>query len=371
MGSKFRIAIAGGGTGGHLYPGLAIADYFKHNFPGSEIIFMGTAKGIENKIVPAQGYKLYLLPVRGLLRKISLQNFLFPFRLLLSVCQAWVLLRRFQPQIVIGTGGYVAGPPLLAARLLKIPTAIQEQNSFPGLVNRKLGNKVDLVCAAFSDSEKYFSGQKNFYLTGNPVRLQQGEIDKKNALKNFDLQPDKKNVLIFGGSQGANRINEVVAEILPELAKNDDVQIIWIVGPVSEVKWKHLENKYPENVRVLGYVENMALAYSIADVAICRAGAMTISEITLFGIPAIFIPFPYATADHQTKNAQSVVQTGAALLIDEKNLNEEKLTGALMQLLSDSTLMAKMKKATSALAKPDATKNIVNHCVALIEKSMH
>ncbi|MCA9733832.1 MAG: undecaprenyldiphospho-muramoylpentapeptide beta-N-acetylglucosaminyltransferase [Deferribacteres bacterium] len=363
MPPRYRIAIAGGGTGGHLYPGLAIADAFVAQYPGSEVVFFGTARGIENKIIPAEGYKLHLLPMRGLLRKFSLENVLFPFRLLLSVIKAWFLLRQFKPQLVIGTGGYVAGPPLIAAKFLGIKTAIQEQNSFPGLVNRKMGARVDLVCAAFADSQKYFTGQKHFYLTGNPVRIRPVAANEEARSR----KAEEVVVLVFGGSQGANRINEVVAESLPDLMKKFSIRLIWVVGPVSEAKMKVWQEKYPENVQVFGYINDMAHVYQSSDIAVCRAGAMTLSELSLFGLPAILIPFPWATADHQTKNAQSVARAGAGIMIQEKDLTKERLASELESMLSNREMRLHMQKQVLSLAKPDATQEIVNHCIKIVE----
>ena len=368
MACDYRIAIAGGGTGGHLYPGLAIADFFRDAYPDCEIIFIGTRRGIEYRVVPDSGYQLYLLPVRGILRKFSLQNLFVPFRLIASLINSFLILRRFKPHIVIGTGGYVAGPPLMVAKFLGIATAIQEQNSYPGLVNRQMGNKVDLVFSAFAEAEKYLAGPRQFYLTGNPVRIQKSQDMRAQALEKYDLQENKTTLLVFGGSQGARKINETFAAVLPRLLQNSDLQVIWIVGPASAKQWQPLQEKFPAQLRVPGYVENMALVYSITDLAVCRSGAMTISELTLFGIPALFIPFPFATADHQTKNARSLVEAGAEILVHEKELTADILLKQITELLVDDAKRMVMKDKTRKLARPNATRDIVTACVALIDR---
>ncbi len=363
-----KVVIAGGGTGGHLYPGLALAETIRTRHADAEIIFVGTARGLESRVIPERGYELVLLSIRGLQRSLSLQNLLFPFRLLGSVARSLVLLKKFRPDLVIGTGGYVAGPPLFAARLLGIPAVIQEQNSYPGLVNRLLGKHVDAVFLTFSAAKPFFAGQKNIFITGNPVLMSRSDESRQQGCARFGFDPGRKTVLIFGGSQGAKRINEVVAEALPGVLSREDVQALWIVGPAWLETWRHLEEDYAGRLRVLGYVDDMAAVYNITDLALCRAGAMTISELTLFGIPAVYIPLPTAAADHQTANARAVVEAGGGLMIAQNELSAEVLAETLTGILADEEKLRSLAAGAKKLARPDAAEEIISRCERLIRR---
>ena len=366
---KLRAVFAGGGTGGHLYPAIAIAEAFAKRVEHCEFMFIGTAQGLEARVVPQLGYRLELVPVRGLLRKLTLSNLLVPIRLLQSVLRCMKLFRAFKPDLIIGTGGYVSGPALLAAWLTRRKFVIQEQNNFPGLVNRQLGNRADAVFLSFDDTRKFFSRQKNIHVVGNPVRanLQARTTPQREAAsRKWNLDANQTTLLVFGGSQGARRINELILELLPQLMKIDALQILWGTGPAHFEKIAAQVKQQPRVVAV-PYLDDMNLAYALADVVVCRAGASTIFELLLCALPAILIPFPFATADHQTFNARALEQAGAARLLVEKELRAEELFEAIRLLAIDMNARARMAEAARKLAKPNAAPEIVEACLSLIK----
>ncbi len=362
-----RVVIAGGGTGGHLYPGLAIAEAIRRRAEKAKIVFMGTPRGIETRVVPKEGYELVLLPVRGLLRKLTFENVLFPFRLLWSVIRSVLFFRRFRPQLIIGTGGYVSGPALIAAKLMGIPAVIQEQNSYPGLVSRWLGRYVTAVFIAFENARRYFPGQEQIFVEGNPVRSVDLQVTKEEAYQHFQLKPDRKTVLIFGGSQGARKLNEIVGRMLtnPDFLQNK--QILWITGSNWYERWRHFNENQGRRICVLDYCHNMHQAYAITDLAVCRAGALTIAELTIWGIPAIYVPFPFATADHQTQNARAVAEAGGGLVIPESELTAEGLAQTIDSLLQDEPRLRSMAGAARKRGRPEAADRIAQKCLELIE----
>lgn len=367
---KLRLLIAGGGTGGHLYPGLAIAEAFLDQYPQAEISFLGTARGIEATVVPEAGYPLILLPMRGLLRALSWQNLVFPLRLLWSIGRVYLLVRRMRPHLVIGTGGYVSGPAIIGALLARVPCVIQEQNSYPGLVNRRFGGRVSAVFLSFEASRKYFARRQRIFLTGNPIRSSIAQCDKENALREFGLNAARRTVLLFGGSQGARKLNEVFAECFDLLTDADAFQFLWITGPSWFSRWQHLDHAREDRVRVVAYVQNMSAAYAAADLVVCRAGATTIAELTACGLPAIYIPFPFATADHQTANARAVTEQGGGLLIAERELSAGVLLAEIRGLFAEVSRLAKMAGAARSLARPQAAAEIVARCSEIIAANM-
>lgn len=362
-----RIVIAGGGTGGHLYPGLALADRFRELRPGSQIVFVGTARGLEARVVVSAGFELLLVPVRGLHRRLSWQNLQFPFRLAVSIFLCWRYMRRFRPHLVIGTGGYASGPALAAARLLGIRRVIQEQNSYPGLVNRRVGHRVDAVFLTFEASKKYFPKQKNLFVFGNPMRAELGNIPRPEAAAHFDLEPARKTLLIFGGSQGARKLNEIVGQALPELVQRMGVQVIWAVGPDEYASWQQSPLRQLPGVRIYPFIEAMEKAYSAADLAICRAGATTIAELATCGLPAVYVPFPHATADHQTANARAMAELGGGLMIPEAELTAGRLNDTVVSLLGDPLRLRQMAGAARRMSMGQAATKIVQQCLRLIE----
>ena len=365
--SKTKFVIAGGGTGGHLYPALAIAEALKAMNSNVEIIFLGTARGLEAKVIPEMGYPIYLLPMRGLLRRLTWQNVLFPLRYGISILKCMLLFRRFRPDLVIGTGGYVSGPALTAAKWLRIKRVIQEQNSYPGLVNRRHGNQAEAVFLTFAASKKYFKKNKNVFVFGNPVQQKGTQLTKAEILQEFGLSAGHKTLLIFGGSQGAKRLNEIVAEALPGILAFEKIQVIWIAGPKWYEKWLPLGAQFDGRVKILSFIKDMARVYAVTDLAVCRAGATTIAELTYWGIPAIYVPFPYATADHQTTNAKTIVEAGGGILLNERDLQPESLGEIVKQLIGNEERLQIMSSASRSLARPNAAQKIAQKCFEIIQ----
>ncbi|MDZ7292741.1 MAG: undecaprenyldiphospho-muramoylpentapeptide beta-N-acetylglucosaminyltransferase [candidate division KSB1 bacterium] len=361
-----RIVFAGGGTGGHLFPAIAIAEAFQRRVQNFAAVFVGTARGLEARVIPQLGYRLELVPVRGLLRKLTLSNLLVPVYLLKSIWQCQRLFNEFDPQLIIGTGGYVSGPALIAAWISGRKFVVQEQNNFPGLVNRWLGKRAAAVFLSFEESKKFFRRQEHLHVVGNPVRMNLIAGDRHAAAEKWNLTPERITLLVFGGSQGARRINELMLEILPQLAQIEKFQILWATGP------QHFEKIAAEvantsNLRVVSFIDDMASAYTIADFVLCRAGASTIFELTLCGLPSILVPFPFATADHQTFNARALAKAGAARLLIEKELTADILLGTVRELATQPELRQKMAKAAKNLARPGAAEEIVEICLSLLD----
>jgi UDP-N-acetylglucosamine--N-acetylmuramyl-(pentapeptide) pyrophosphoryl-undecaprenol N-acetylglucosamine transferase len=360
-----RVVFAGGGTGGHLYPAIAMVQAFQKRVKNFSCMFIGTARGLEARVIPQLGYRLELVPVRGFLRKLSPGNFLVPIYLWQSVWKCRRLFKNFQPQLIIGTGGYVSGPALLAARMNGRKFVVQEQNNFPGLVNRWLGNHAAAVFLSFEESTKFFHRKENLHVVGNPVRTDLNAGSRQSAAAKWNLKTDWTTLLIFGGSQGARRINELVLEILPELRGLKNFQILWGTGP------QHFDTiatavKDMPNVKLLAYIDDMASAYAIADFVLCRAGATTIFELTLCGLPSILIPFPFATADHQTFNARALEKAGAAKVLIEKEMTSANLLNAIRELATQPEGRRKMSEAAKKLARPKAAEEIVEICLSLV-----
>ena len=351
-----KVMIAGGGTGGHLYPGIALAQEFQKRW-SSKIMFVGTAYGIENKVLPKHPYEFKKIWMRGLQRKLSLANLIFPLRLLVSLVQCAFLILTFKPDVVIGTGGYVSGPALMMAITFRIPTVIQEQNSYPGLVNRLLGKWVSQVHVMFEESIPYFKGQPEIFVSGNPVRGDFNQVNKKTALKKFNLQEDKLTLFVFGGSQGAHAINQAVLNGIEKLKALPDLQILWATGPHDS---KIVAEKCGADKRISNheFIEDMASAYATADLVLCRSGATTLAEIAICGLPAILVPYPYSAGGHQEFNAKARETAGAAIMILEKSLNEETLVSTISGFLNNPEKRKAMSKAAEQLAKPNAAGDI-------------
>ncbi len=363
-----RIVIAGGGTGGHLYPGVALAEAFQES-GRADIMFIGTAYGLENKVLPGLPFKFRRIWIRGLERKLTPGNLLFPLRLSVSLLQCAAILLAFKPDVVVGTGGYVSGPALISALMFGYPAVIQEQNSYPGLVNRLLGKKVNQVYLTFEDSRKYFAGARGqLFVTGNPVRQGIAAGERKTAAGAFGLDPARVTLMIFGGSQGAHAINQVVLSALPALLSLPDLQILWVTG---EREWQHLSLSCAQNgdrIKVHNYIKEMASAYAASDFVVCRSGASTLSEIALCGLPAILVPYPFAAANHQESNARSVEKAGAAIMLSEKTLTADSFFQAIKKLYRDTTLRQKMATAARGLARPDAAKEITANVRTVLNK---
>jgi UDP-N-acetylglucosamine--N-acetylmuramyl-(pentapeptide) pyrophosphoryl-undecaprenol N-acetylglucosamine transferase len=358
-----RFILSGGGTGGHIYPAIAIANELKNRFPNDKFLFVGASDKMEMQKVPQAGYEIKGLWIAGLQRKLTLQNALFPFKLLSSLWRSFWILKQYKPSVVIGTGGFASGPLLFMANMLKIPTVIQEQNSFPGITNKLLSKKADKICVAYEGLERFFSKDK-LILTGNPVRQDLLDIDNKRAegIEYFKLDPTKKTLLVLGGSLGARRINQLIEKELAFFEKQN-IQIIWQCGKLYSPPSPE-EGADLETVQIFPYIEKMGLVYAAADFVISRAGASSVSELAIVGKPVIFIPSPNVAEDHQTKNAQSIVNKNGAIMLKESEL-DEKFETVFTNLLNDENQQNELSKNIKSLALPNATKNIVDEIVKL------
>ncbi len=365
-----KIIIAGGGTGGHLFPGIALAEELKKRDKSTKIFFVGTKRGIESRELPELGFDLLRISIMGLQRKASLKNLLFIFSLIKSFFQSLVLLSRIKPGVVIGTGGYVSYPVLLSAHLKRIPTLIQEQNSHPGIATRLLAGRASKICLSYDASLAYFSRLKDkgdkLKVLGNPIRKEITQADRKSGLTEFHLAGEGKVVFILGGSQGAHRINLAMLETMELL--RDDIELLWQTGEkdFSYVKEKTRDKKI--NLSLHAFINEMGLAYAAADLVVSRAGALTLAEITACGKPAVLIPYPFAADDHQRFNAQELERKGAAKMILEGQLDGKELASFINQLLSDESKLAEMSRQSRDMAKLDAASKIADEVENLLKK---
>lgn len=347
---NMRVIISGGGTAGHIYPALAVADELRAR--GAEILFVGALGRMEMERVPARGYKIVGLPIAGIKRSLSLSNLTVPIKMLRSMRMARNVIRGFRPDVVVGFGGYASAPILRAAQGMKVPTVIQEQNSFAGLTNRMLARRAKRVCVAYAGMERFFDSSK-LVLSGNPVNrsLVGLQMKQNEAYEYFGLDSGKKTVLVMGGSLGTRTLNGMMVENLKALGLRRDVQYIWQTGRYYEAELAMLE--VPGNVRKMAFVERMDYAYSVSDVVICRSGASTVSEVELLGKVAIFVPSPNVAEDHQTFNARALVDCGAALMVRDDRAAVEALPLAL-ELLGDTARCAEIGVQAAKLGRADA-----------------
>lgn len=351
---KLKIIISGGGTAGHIYPAVAIANAIKYKWADTEILFIGAQGRMEMEKVPAAGYEIVGLPVVGLKRKISLSIFSFIYKTYKSYFKAKKIIKNFQPNVVIGVGGYASGPALKAAASLKIPYLLQEQNSFPGITNKLLAKNAEKICVAYDNMDKFFPAEK-IIKTGNPVRADIRNIENKSAdgFKYFNLNKDYPVVLIVGGSLGAKTINESIANTLQKYIDNK-IQVIWQTGKAYYETGKEIVNNLnSELIYISDFIYKMDLAFSVADIIISRAGAGTISELCIVGKPAILVPSPNVSEDHQTKNAQALLNIEAAILVKDDNARDI-LTDTAINLLNDDDLKNKLKINIKSLELPEA-----------------
>lgn len=359
-----KFIISGGGTGGHIFPAVAIADELKARNSNNKFLFVGASDRMEMEKVPASGYEIEGLWISGLQRKLSLKNLLFPLKLISSIWKAKRIIRKFKPDVVIGTGGYASAAVLYAASKKKIPTLIQEQNNYAGLTNRWLSDKVSTICVSFENMEKYFPKEK-IVVTGNPVRAQFTNVNFNDAqnetFEKFKLSPERKTVLVVGGSLGARSINLAIEKHIDKFEKNR-VQLLWQTGKLFVEESKKLESEW---IRPHEFIYNMNDAYSVADVIVSRAGAIAISELTLVGKPTILVPLKSAAEDHQTKNAQALIDSNATILVKDEEAMES-LVDQTIDLLNEPELLRKMSLNIAQLAKPKSTELIVNEIEKLI-----
>lgn len=360
---SYRIILSGGGTGGHIYPAIAIANEFKLRFPMTEFLFVGASDKMEMQKVPEAGYSIVGLWISGFQRRLTFKNLLFPFKLVFSLLKSIQIIRSFKPDVVIGTGGFASGPVLQVASMKGVPTLIQEQNSFPGITNKLLSKRVNKICVAYDGLDRFFPNNK-IIISGNPVRQDLLNLQEKTeeAYSFFNLETDKKTLLVLGGSQGSRRINQLIETKL-DFFNSIGLQVVWQCGKLySEDYSKHNSRNL---VQVHKFINRMDLAYAAADFVISRAGASSVSELCVVGKPVIFIPSPNVSEDHQTKNANAITQNKAALLIAEKDLDSIFET-KFSELFSSETQQDLFSKNIRKLALKGATKTIVDEIEKLL-----
>ncbi|MBS3946299.1 MAG: undecaprenyldiphospho-muramoylpentapeptide beta-N-acetylglucosaminyltransferase [Melioribacter sp.] len=358
----YRFLLAGGGTGGHIYPALAVAQQIKLLKPESEILFVGTKKKIESRVVPQYGFDFRSIWISGFSRKLTMENILFPLKVIVSMIQSLMIVMKFKPRVAIGSGAYVSGPSIWASSVFGSKIILLEQNSYPGITNRILEKRAEEIHITFDESKKYFREHKKLKLTGNPVRVNLKMIERSEALKQFDLATDKKTILILGGSGGARSINDAIANSINELVENN-IQVIWQTGEL----YYEGNKKYNNNmIRVLPFIDDMSAAFSACDLLIARAGATTITEVSFLGIPVVFVPSSNVAANHQYKNAKAISDQSAAILIEDKNL-KSSLVKTVIGVINDDKKLDELKKNISAFAKPNAALVIAENAIKMAE----
>ncbi|MDR1758174.1 MAG: undecaprenyldiphospho-muramoylpentapeptide beta-N-acetylglucosaminyltransferase [Bacteroidales bacterium] len=366
---KKRFLISGGGTGGHIFPAIAIANRVKKDIPDAEILFVGSNQKMEMQRVPAAGYHIKGIDIYGICRDFSFNglwhNIKLPFVLLKSLREARRIIRTFNPDVAIGVGGFASAPALQAAISLGVPALIQEQNSYPGVTNKLLSRKVKKICVAYEGLDRYFPASK-IVITGNPIREELLNIHHhhEEAYAYFGLQADKKTLLVMGGSLGARAINECMREHIATLA-NESLNIIWQTGEqYYRIHKKDLKKLESSSVTIMPFIEKMNHAYSVADIIISRAGALAIAELSVVGTPSILIPFPFAAEDHQTKNAKALADQGAAILVADQDVPAQLLP-SLLNLIHDENLCRSLSENMKLFAKPNAMDLIFNEIMSL------
>ena len=361
-----NVVIAAAGTGGHINPGIAIANKIKEEDKNSKVLFIGTNRGLENDLVPRAGYELKTVNAYGIERKLTVQNFKRLYSTIKSIKEAKKILTEFKADVVIGTGGYICMPVILAANKLKIPTLLHESNAFPGGAVRLLSKKVNTVLVGFEDAKLRLKKAKNVVVTGNPTKIKKQNLtsnQKEEIIRSIGLNTNKPIVLVFGGSQGAKSINESFINIIKN-KKNKEYQIIWAAGPsqYEEIKEKLSDDNINinniENVKIVPYIYNMEEIMNVVDLVVCRSGAMTITEISIVGKPAIFIPFPFATENHQEYNAKVLEKVGAAKIILDKELNADILDKKIKEIVISKEKVTKMGENANKCATQNVTDKI-------------
>ncbi|MDP4195724.1 MAG: undecaprenyldiphospho-muramoylpentapeptide beta-N-acetylglucosaminyltransferase [Bacteroidota bacterium] len=360
--NKYRFLFAGGGTGGHLFPAVAVAEKIKALKPEAEILFVGTKSKIEGTVVPKLGYKFKTIWIKGFARKFDIQNILFPLKVIVSFLQSLFINASFKPRVAIGSGGYVSGPAIWGASVLGAKVILLEQNSYPGITTRLLEKKAEQVHISFEDTKKYLKDSSKIFLTGNPVRESLKLVDKSEALKKFNFSPDKKTLLILGGSLGAASINSAVAANIKLFIEND-IQVIWQTGKNYFENYKDLKDPL---VWINPFIDEMSSAFSAADLLISRAGATTIAEVTTLGIPTVFVPSPNVAANHQYYNAKSLSDQDAAILLADNQVKNE-LGKIVLDTISDKNKLDLLSKNVKKAGKPDAALKIAQSAIKLAE----
>ncbi|MNS61786.1 undecaprenyldiphospho-muramoylpentapeptide beta-N-acetylglucosaminyltransferase [Sphingobacterium paramultivorum] len=362
-----RVIISGGGTGGHIFPAISIANALKAMDPANEILFVGANGRMEMDKVPAAGYKIVGLDIQGINRKQLWKNIFLPFKLMKSLNKAKSIIKDFRPDVAVGVGGFASGPLLMMANKLGVPTVVQEQNSYAGVTNKKVGAKAAKICVAYEGMEQFFPAEK-VLLTGNPIRRESIAIagKREEAVAFFELDTHKKTILVLGGSLGAKTLNESVVAYLNEL--KEEVQVIWQCGSFYVEKLREeLTGQLPDNIKMLAFLQRMDYAYAAADLIISRAGAGTISELCVVGKPVILVPSPNVAEDHQTKNAMALVNKGAALLVKDSDAKKD-LVPAALTLLKDAAHVAQLSENIKKLGKLNADVQIAEEVYKLVNK---
>ncbi|MCM5661472.1 undecaprenyldiphospho-muramoylpentapeptide beta-N-acetylglucosaminyltransferase [Galbibacter mesophilus] len=361
--SNYRFILSGGGTGGHIYPAIAIANELKQRHPNAEFLFVGAQDRMEMEKVPQAGYNIRGLWISGIQRKLTLSNLMFPFKLMSSLWKSKSILKEFKPHVAIGTGGFASGPLLKMASEKNIPCVLQEQNSFPGITNKWLSKKVEKIFVAYDKLERFFPSEK-IVKTGNPVRQDLLEIQGKEekGKRFFKLKENRKTLFVMGGSLGARRINQLVEKEL-NFFKENNVQIIWQCGKLYYEEYKKYES---EMIKVNAFINDMNLAYAAADFIISRAGAISVSELAIVAKPTFFIPSPNVAEDHQTKNASAVAEKNAAILLKENKL-DEVFENTFLSVFNSEEKQKELSGNFKKLALPNATKTIVDEIEKLLK----
>ncbi|PKM80646.1 MAG: undecaprenyldiphospho-muramoylpentapeptide beta-N-acetylglucosaminyltransferase [Firmicutes bacterium HGW-Firmicutes-14] len=364
-----RVVITGGGTGGHIYPALAVARGIREKNNEAEILFVGTARGMEADIIPREGYSFRTVTVEGLTRKVSLRAVLTLLKTGRGLWESFRILKEFRPDIVIGTGGYVCGPVVMAAVLLKIPTLIHEQNAYPGVTNKLLARMADKVAVTFHESIKYFTPKADIEVTGLPIRPEILTSNREKSRVAMGLKDDRFTVLVVGGSRGARNINRAMTGVIARACGNADIHLIHMTGEtgyretVSSLEARSINPGSCGNINVTPYIYNMEEVLAAADLMVCRAGATTIAEITARGLPAVLVPYPYASENHQEYNARALEKNGAAVMVLDRELTGDRLWDLLTNLSKDRAGLEKMASRSLQMGRPEA----LNHILQIVD----
>ncbi len=361
-----RVLLTGGGTGGHIYPALTIANRLKERIVGVRLLYVGTRDGLEADLVPREGIPFETITVRGLLGKTPVQLLSGFFAAARGCAQSYRIVRRFRPDVVVGTGGYVCGPVVLVAALCRIPILLQEQNAFPGLTNRALARFASVVAVPFDDTRSYFPRRTRVVVTGNPVRPQILSQDRAAAARALGLDPDKLTLFVFGGSRGAKSINQAMIGAVRTLLSRKGLQILYVTGReyfhwvTKELEGQGIGKERYGNLSIVPYLYQVEKAWATTDLVVSRAGGMTLAEICALGIPAVLIPSPNVANDHQRANAQAVARHGGAVVLDDRDLNGELLARTVVAILDEPGRLAVMAEASRAVGRPRATDDLVD-----------
>lgn len=365
-----RLLVTGGGTGGHIYPALAVAKAWQERFGSGSVLYVGTSRGLEARLVPTEGIPFLTVEVQGLPRQLNRELISFGPRLLRGLKQGRRILREFRPQIVLGTGGYVSFPMVALAAMAGIPAVLHEQNAFPGLANRLLARRVAGVALTFPEAAERFPGGVEFRVTGLPVRPEISRVSREEGLAYLGLNGNRPVLLVTGGSRGARSINQAMLEVYRALPQLPAVDIVHITGELTYTETKEalalsgIERQKKGNILIKAYEHQMAYALAAADLILCRAGATTLAELTVRGLPAILVPYPYAAENHQEYNARALVRAGAARLVLDRELNGQKLVGLLRELLESPLTLQAMAAASRQLGRPQALDDLLEFLLA-------